>query len=189
METQPQIAFENMEASDLVRNRIEEEIAHLEKHFERITSCRVVVDKPEKGRRKGTPFQIRIHLVLPGGKEVAVHPSTAGHARNADPMVAIRDAFDAARRQLKRRVKRMRGDVKTPETPQDQGKVARVFAEEGYGFIEAPDGQEIYFHRNAVVDAAFDDLAVGDAVTYVARAGEKGLQASTVHVKTRRRAG
>ena len=120
--------------------------------------------------------------MLPGGKEVAVRPSTAGHQWNEDPMVAIRNAFDAARRQLKKRVKRMRGEVKTLNAPQDFGNVARVFPDKGYGFIEAPDGQEIYFHKNAVVDAAFDKIKAGDVVSYVAREGEKGLQASTVHV-------
>ncbi len=113
METEPQIAFENMDSSEAVRERVLEEIAALEKQYGRITSCRVVVDKPEKGRRKGTPFQIRIHLVLPGGAEVAVHPSTAGNERHADAMVALRDAFDAARRQLERKVEKLRGDVKS----------------------------------------------------------------------------
>lgn len=111
METAPKIVFENIDSSDAVRQRILDEIAHLEEVYGRITACRVVVAKPEKGRRKG-PFQIRIHLALPGGKEVAVRPSTAGHERTTDPIVAIRGAFDAARKQLKRSVKRMRGDVK-----------------------------------------------------------------------------
>ncbi len=188
METEPQIAFENMASSDAVRQRVSEEIEHLEQFFGRITSCRVVIDKPEKGRRKGTPFQVRVHLVLPGGKEVAVRPSTAGHQWNEDPMVAIRNAFDAARKQLKKRVKRMRGEVKTPNVPQNFGNVVRVFPDKGYGFIEAPDGQEIYFHENAIVDGGFAKLKTGDVVSYVAQEGEKGLQASTVHVKEKYRA-
>ena len=188
METEPKIVFENIGSSDAVRQRIRGEIAHLEGFYGRITSCRVVVDKPEKGRRKGTPFQVRIHLVLPGGKEVAVRPSTAGHQWNEDPMVAIRTAFDAAQKQLKKNVKRLRREVKTHDVPQDFGNIVRLFAEDGYGFIEAPDGQEIYFHRNAVVDAGFESLKTGDVVSFVAQEGEKGLQASTVHVKGKYRA-
>ena len=115
METAPQIVFENIDSSDAVRQRILDEIAQLEEVYGRITACRVVVAKPEKGHRKGTPFQVRIHLGLPGGKEVAVRPGTAGHQRTTDPIVAIRGAFDAARKQLKRNVKRMRGDVKAHE--------------------------------------------------------------------------
>ena len=115
METEPKIVFENIGPSDAVRERVLDEIARLERVCGRITACRVVIDKPEKGRRKGVPYQIRIHIALPGGKEVAVHPSTAGHQRNKDPMVAIRSAFDAAKRQLKTKVTRMRGAVKTHE--------------------------------------------------------------------------
>jgi cold shock CspA family protein len=189
METDPKIVFENIGPSDAVRQRILEEIARLEDLYGRITACRVVVDKPEMGRRKGTPYQVRIHLVLPGGKEVAVRPSTAGHQWNKDPMVAIRRAFDAAKRQLRTKVTRMRGHVKTHDTPQDFGNVIRVFPGKGYGFIEAPDGQEIYFHKNAVVDAGFEALKPGDVVSYVAQEGEKGLQASTVHLKEKYRAG
>lgn len=115
MKTAPQIVFENIDSSDAVRQRILDEIDQLEDVYGRITACRVVVARPEKGGRSGTPFQIRIHLRLPGGKEVAVRPGTAGHERKTDPIVAIRAAFDAARRQLKRSVKRMRGDVKAHE--------------------------------------------------------------------------
>jgi cold shock CspA family protein/ribosome-associated translation inhibitor RaiA len=187
METEPKIVFESIGPSDAVRRRILDEIAHLEELYGRITACRVVVDKPEKGRRKGTPWQIRIHLTLPGGKEVAVSPSTARSEKYADYKVAIRDAFDAARRQLRRRVTRMRGHVKTHDVPQEFGNVARLFPAKGYGFIETVDGQEIYFHRNALVDADFAKLKSGDVVSYVAQEGEKGLQASTVHLKERYR--
>lgn len=114
-------------------------------------------------------------------------PSTARSEKYADYRIAIRDAFDAARRQLRRRVTRMRGHVKTHDVPQEFGSVIRLFPDKGYGFIEAVDGQEIYFHRNAVVDADFAKLKSGDVVSYVARQGEKGLQASTVHVKERYR--
>ncbi len=117
METQPQIVFENLDTSDAVRARIFEEVSHLEQFHGRITSCRVVVSAPEKNKHKGKLYQVRIHLVAPGGAEVAVRPSTAGHQWNEDPLVAIRTAFDAARRQLQEKAKKRRGDVKTLRGP------------------------------------------------------------------------
>jgi cold shock CspA family protein len=51
---------------------------------------------------------------------------------------------------------------------------------EGYGFLETVDGYEIYFHRNSVLDHAFDELSIGSQVSFVAEKGEKGPQASTV---------
>jgi ribosome-associated translation inhibitor RaiA len=117
METEPRIVFENIDPSDAVRRRIQEEIAHLEQFHGRLTSCRVVVGAPEKHKHKGKLYQVRIHLAVPGHAEVAVRPSTAGHQWNEDPMVAIRNAFDAARRQLQDKTKKKRGDVKTLRGP------------------------------------------------------------------------
>ena len=181
METEPKIVFEHIDASDAVRQRILDEIAHLTQFHGRITSCRVVVSAPEKHKHKGNLYQVRIHLVVPGRGEITVRPSTARHQWNQDPLVAIRNAFDAARRQLEDKTRRMRGDVKAHEG-QDHGTVARIFPDDGYGFIASADGQEIYFHRNSVVGEHFADLKPGAAVRYVAEPGEKGAQASTVHI-------
>lgn len=123
METEPQIVFEHIDSSDAVRQRILEEIAHLEQFHGRLTACRVVVGAPEKHKHKGKLYQVRIHLSVPGRAEVAVRPSTAGHQWNEDPMVAIRHAFDAARRQLQDKTKKKRGDVKNLRGP--RGRAAR----------------------------------------------------------------
>ena len=49
-----------------------------------------------------------------------------------------------------------------------------------FGFLEAADGHEVYFHRSSVLDGAFDRLAVGAHVTFAEEMGDKGPQASTV---------
>lgn len=78
-------------------------------------------------------------------------------------------------------MRHLRGEVKAHDAPA-HGKVVRFLAGEDCGFIEAPDGREIYFHRNSVVDGDFDKLETGDEVRFVEEAGEKGAQASAVHV-------
>jgi cold shock CspA family protein len=83
------------------------------------------------------------------------------------------------RRRLEDHSRRQRGSVKTHEGP-PQARVSRLFPEEGYGFLETPDGAEIYFHRNSVLGAGFDRLEIGAEVRYVMEQGEKGPQASTV---------
>ena len=52
--------------------------------------------------------------------------------------------------------------------------------------METSDGQ-VYFHRNSVLNKGFDELVVGTEVSFVMEKGEKGLQASTVRVASRRR--
>jgi cold shock CspA family protein len=51
-----------------------------------------------------------------------------------------------------------------------------------FDFLEASDGQEVYFHRNSVLDGAFSRLAVGSRVTFTEEAGDKGAQATTVRL-------
>jgi cold shock CspA family protein len=60
------------------------------------------------------------------------------------------------------------------------GTVVRLDPSGEFGFIETGDGQEIYFHRNSVLDNAFSRLAGGSRVTYAEEAGNKGMQATTV---------
>ena len=62
------------------------------------------------------------------------------------------------------------------------GRVKNLLAREDCGFIETADGRQIYFHRNAVLDAAFDRLKVGSEVAFAEEEGVKGPQASTVRV-------
>ncbi len=95
--------------------------------------------------------------------------------------MAIRDAFNAAGRQIEDYVRRARGDVKSHEAA-PHGRVKLLFSGESYGLIEASDGQDIYFHANSVTDGDFNRLNVGDEVRFVAQEGEseKGPQASTV---------
>jgi len=60
--------------------------------------------------------------------------------------------------------------------------VVRLFPDDGYGFIETADGQEVYFHRNSVVEGDFAKLAVDSEVRVEIAYGEseKGPQATTV---------
>ncbi|MDE2342491.1 MAG: HPF/RaiA family ribosome-associated protein, partial [Betaproteobacteria bacterium] len=135
---------------------------------------RVTVGIIQKHKHQGKLFNVRVDLTVPGS-EIVVNRDKA-----EDVHVAIRDAFDAARRQLEQYSRRIRGDVKTHE-PEARGKVARLFPEQGYGFIEKDDGTELYFHRYNCVHPAFDQLQVGDGVRFLEEAGSDGLQANRVH--------
>ena len=55
-----------------------------------------------------------------------------------------------------------------------------MFPEGGYGFIATPEGRELYFHRNSVLEPGFDQLEVGTEVRFDEEMGEQGPQATTV---------
>ena len=175
-----QITFRDIAPSAAIEARIRDRAAELERFYDRIMRCHVVVNAPHRRHHQGKLFHIRIDMTVPGA-ELIVNRESAAHHAHEDGYVAIRDAFDAARRQLEDYARRQRGATKVHELP-PVGRVAKLFPEEDYGFIETPDGRELYFHRNSVVNASFDRLAINNEVEFVEEAGDDGPQASTVRV-------
>ncbi len=152
-----QISFRDMESSPWMSERIHEEAAKLERFFDRITSCRVIVEAPHKHHRRGHQFHVRIELGVPRKEIVVNHePSLHGalarggtsewskhleaHPEHKDAYVAIHDAFKEARRQLQDYVRKLRGDVKMHSrvSPMRQNKLAAEGVE-GIETIEAED--------------------------------------------------
>ncbi len=174
----PEIVFRNIEPSPAVEAKVREKIDALERVFDRITSCRVVIEEPHRHHHAGNLFHIRIDLTVPG-REIVVRRDPPEHHAHEDVYVAVREAFDSARRQVEDYVREKRGQTKAHETP-PHGKIARILPDMNCGFIATPDGGEVYFHRNAVVDERMEDLTVGTEVRYVESMGEEGPQASTV---------
>lgn len=104
-----QISFRNMQPSEELAALVRDKAAKLDKFASRIRSCKVVVGPAGKRRRHGNPYQVHIDLTMPGG-EFAVTREPGPAAGNLDVQVAIRDAFDAARRQLEDYEQCRRGD-------------------------------------------------------------------------------
>ena len=175
-----QITFRHADASPSVEDRIREYAAELDRFFDQIMSCRVAVERQHGRHYQGNLFRVRLDITVPGREIVVGRESKPGRAHQ-DVSVAIRDAFDAARRQIEDHARIYRGEVKLHTVP-DHGRITRLFRKDNYGFIATADSGEVYFHRNSVAGGAFDKLAVGDEVRFVAQHSEsaKGLQASTV---------
>jgi ribosomal subunit interface protein len=102
-----QITIRDMEHSDALETHIRDKANKLDEYFDRIMSCRVVVEMPHKHHHQGKQFNVRIDIGVPGS-EIVVNRD---HAE--DVYVALRDAFDAAKRQLEDYARKIRGDVKT----------------------------------------------------------------------------
>ena len=109
MQLPVQITYRGMESSTALDDAVREKAAKLEQFHPRVTSCRVVIEQPAHHQKKGKEFVVRIDLTAPGG-EIAVNRD-----HDADVFVALRDAFDAARRKLEDFAREQRGDVKHHE--------------------------------------------------------------------------
>jgi ribosomal subunit interface protein len=180
MQIPVQVTFRNMDPSEAVEANVREKADKLERHFDRIISCRVVVESPHRRHHKGKLYNLRIDIGVPGKEIVVNHSGPKNHAHE-DVYVAVRDAFNAASRQLEDHARKVRGEIKSHEVP-PHGKVVRLFPYEGYGFVAMSDGREIYFHKNSVVSEGFDRIEVGQEVRVAVAEGEsaEGPQASTV---------
>src|SRR5581483_7827988 len=158
-----QVSFRHMQPSEEIEAIVREKAAELDKFAGDIMSCRVVVEPAGKHHQHGNLYEVRIDLTL-AGEEIAVTREPSEHTEYRDIRVALRDAFDSARRKLEDYVRRRRGAVKAHEAPQ-HGRVSQLLPHQGYGFIETPDGREVYFHRHSVLHDAFDRLEIGTEVT------------------------
>jgi ribosomal subunit interface protein len=175
-----QITFRHVSQSDAVEARIRERAEKLNRLYDQIMTGRVVVDLPQLRHRKGKIFQIRIDLTVPG-KELVVNREPLMNHAHEDVYVAIEDAFDVMERKLKDHSRETQGEVKAG-LGADRGVVDKVFREEGYGFIQTRTGRDVYFHRNSVLNNAFERLRPGMEVRFAEEEGEEGPQASTVDV-------
>jgi ribosomal subunit interface protein len=175
-----QISYRDMTSTPALDAAIQERVDKLDELFDRITGCRVLVESPHRRHHQGRLFHVRVDLTVPG-RVIVVNRERSERHEHEDIYVAIRDAFDAAKRQLEDYVRESRGLTKHHEEP-PTGRIARLFPEQGYGFISTTDGREVYFHANALLDERFERLEVGAAVRFAEELGHRGPQASTVHV-------
>src|SRR5215472_16312304 len=119
-----QVTFHNMPHDPAVESAIRANAEWLDNYFDRIMSCRVVVDRPHLHHREGNLYQIRIDMKVPG-RELVVKREPTEHSDYKDLDIMIRDAFDEARRQLEDHVRRLRGHVKSRE-PLSHARIARL---------------------------------------------------------------
>jgi len=162
------------------RAEIEREAEKLGRLFSQIMNLRVVVDSPPGHKRHGRPFRVSVEVLLPKKKKVVANRERREQKTYEDITLVVREAFEAAARQIEEYSRKLSGEVKAHEAPL-HGRVSQIFPDREHGFITTPDGYDVYFHRNSVIEGGFEGLAVGDEVRFAEEQGEKGPQATTVH--------
>jgi cold shock CspA family protein len=177
MEIPFQLSFHGIAPSAPVTDYVRKRAEKLMTFSERIRICRVGIEAPHRHKHEGRPYRVRIEVDVPG-EDIVVSRDVGGYART-DLYATIDAAFDDAQRRLQDHTKRLRGQVKR-HAPSRRGIVSKLFSYEGYGFIETADGDEIYFHRNSVLNHGFDRMKRGAKVRFTDTTGEDGVHASTV---------
>jgi cold shock CspA family protein len=197
-----QITFRNIEDHTGLDDYVQKEAAKLERFYSRISSCRVIVERPQRAPSSKL-YHVRIDLGVPNQELVVKHvPSLHGtledvqtqksgpEARSVlghrNPKRAIHEAFQELGRQLQDYARRQKGAVKA-KLEMQEAIVKEVLPTEGYGFLETDDGRAVYFHQASVLDGHFPELRIGTRVKFAEEQGDKGPQASTVKVIHRRK--
>jgi cold shock CspA family protein len=172
-----QITFHQMSPSPALEADIRRRAQQLEEFFDRIVSCRVLVEAPHHHHHQGRLYRVRVDLGVPG-EHLVVGRSPDEHGAHEDAHVAVRDSFRAARRQLEDYVRQQRGDVKSHVAP-PHARVIHIEPDLEHGRLATDDGREIFFHRNSVV-GGIERLQVGTEVRFHEEAAKQGPQASSV---------
>lgn len=168
-----QITFREVPVSPAIESHIRKRAEKLNHFYDRISSCRVVIDLPQKHKHQGKLFSVKIDVTVPGKEFVVTRKA------NEDIYIAIRDAFDAIERQIEEHSRKRHGRVKLHNNVM-HGHIARIIPEEGYGFIEGVDGHDYYFSMTNVSYPDFSQLNIGDAVAYIPEMLSEGRQAQHV---------
>lgn len=124
MQRPVQITLRGVDPSEALEAHIRDKAAKLDAFYSHVTGCKVTVEMPARHKHQGKLFNIRIDLDVPGSVLVI------NRDLNEDVYVALRDAFDAARRQLEDYSHKQRGDAKQHEMTRRQQSRADLGGEE-----------------------------------------------------------
>lgn len=173
MQEEPEVTFKNMDASPTLEARMQERIDRLERFHHGIVGCRVVVQEAHKSAASGkNPLRIDLEVQIPGD---LLHASGEEEIRETKDNTGnlVTRVFEAMEHQLDAAVARAKRRVKAHTADHEIGRVTRLFASQGYGFVQVGEGPELYFTENVLHGLAMDDLEEGTAVL-VSRAHDDG---------------
>lgn len=100
MSNEFQIVFHNIDQSDAITEAVQKRVDKLRRYCSDIIGGRVVLDSPHNNHHKGKVYSVALELQTPNKPVMVTQEQHDNHAHE-DLYVAIRDAFNAAERQLK----------------------------------------------------------------------------------------
>jgi len=100
-----EISYPDFEPLERIKVTIKKQLEKLERLFQGIINCHVFVRSPHSHSKKPI-FHIQIHLEIPG-YDLYINREAQKDYAHQDINIAIRDAFNALKRQLRERRKTM----------------------------------------------------------------------------------
>lgn len=170
-----QVEGRNLEIRKAWQEKIEEEKGRLDRHHPGLVHhLRISIE--ETAGHKAGGHEVRVVASVPNDTVVVKRKG-----ETVRPLLV--EAFDTLGLQLKELQRKRRQTTKEPEgavAGPAMGTIKSLFPYESYGFLMTPDGQEVYFHENALKDVTMAQLAEGDEVRFGEGEGDKGPTAAWV---------
>lgn len=113
MRVPPEISYRGVNKTDALETLIAEKISKLEQFYSEISSCHLSVEKVHDHPESGSPYRVRIDITVPEDREIVVDKSPDQGVQYPSLEAVIRDAFDAANRQLKEMNEQQHNHMKT----------------------------------------------------------------------------
>ena len=104
MQVPLEVSYKDVDKSEWIEEFIQERVGKLQRLAKDMISCRVAVEKDHQRRHGENPFYVRVETSLPGKKRLATASEDlkAGEDSRTDLQNAIRDAFEAMEKRLKK---------------------------------------------------------------------------------------
>jgi cold shock CspA family protein len=172
-----QVEGRNLEIRKAWQEKIEEEKVRLDRHHPGlIHHLRVSIE--ETSGHKAGGHEVRMVATVPNETVIVKRKG-----ETVRPLLV--EAFDTLGLQLKELQRKRQQNNKGTDTAAAgpaMGTIKSLFPYESYGFLMTLDGQEVYFHENALKDATMAQLAEGDGVRFGMGEGDKGPTAAWVRL-------
>lgn len=184
MQRPVEIHFHELDPSPALQEHIRTEADKLDRFHPNLTAVIVYIERPHRHRSSHAGWKISIEMVVPGCKSLVVSKSSDRWDKHDHINQVVNEAFKAAQRRLRRETSKMQQEVKHHPHQEVTAVIKKLFEE--HGFLRTHDGRDLYFHSHSVVNMPFQELEIGMGVSFAEEPGEKGPQASSVHVRERR---
>lgn len=146
-----QISSRKLSLSSSTIEVIKHKVQKLELFFDKIIACRIMVETPHRHKNHGSLYNVTIDISIPGGELVVKREA------NEDMLVAVRDAFEAARRQIAQHSKKRKG--KQPRNSRMPNNTPVMSAEDDFQM------SDLLSSENFLDDFSLNELSLGRTAT------------------------
>ena len=116
-----QITARDITITPSIEQRVRDKVKKLENFYNRILGCRILIESPHRSNHKGNLYNVRIRLTIPGGELIVKREPSE------NLYIAMRDTFEAARRQLLSHSGRQRSNIKQERNQESPANKDELF--------------------------------------------------------------